>query len=98
MGLPFTFSNVRPLFYTHINFSFCFQQKLESTPDIAQRLWVELTRLYDSLRVIVRKAVEKGSDHFLSENNGQDLDPESSSNDEVEAFLREQLHKPEVDL
>ena len=57
---------------------------------------MELTRLYDSLRVIVRKVVEKGSDHFLSQDIGQDLEPES--NDEVEAFLREQLHKPEVDL
>ena len=55
---------------------------------------MELTRLYDSLRVIVRKVVEKGSDHFLSEDIGQDLEPD----DEVEAFLREQLHKPEVDL
>ena len=77
-------------------FRFCFQQKLGSTPDIAQRLLVELTRLYDSLRVIVRKIVEKGSDHFLSQDIGQDLEPES--NDEVEAFLKEQLHKPEVDL
>ena len=59
---------------------------------------MELTRLYDSVRVIVRKVVEKGSDYFLSEDIGQDLEPESSSNDEVEAFLREQLHKPEVDL